>query len=88
MTTTSSHEAGLAGLRAELDRIDATSLPTPKTRTGIRVPGAEHGRQHAVAGASTRRTHDLITEGPGPVEESVTDTPDTDGRLPVRDVAS
>ncbi|MFI9562370.1 hypothetical protein [Streptomyces rishiriensis] len=88
MTTTSSPEVGLAGLRAELDFIDATS-PHPRTaRTDIRVLGAEHEREHGAAATRTRRTYDRITEESAPVEQPVTDAPDTDGRRPVRDVAS
>jgi 4-amino-4-deoxychorismate mutase len=48
MTTTSSPEVGLAGLRAELDLIDATLLDTLKTRIDICVRIAEHKREHGV----------------------------------------
>ncbi|MER6784448.1 hypothetical protein ABT330_07415 [Streptomyces sp. NPDC000658] len=88
MTTTSSPEVGLAGLRAELDFSDATSLHAPTTRTDIRARDARHGREHGAAGPFARRTHDPITEETCPVEEFVTDAPDTDGRRPVGDVAS
>jgi chorismate mutase-like protein len=48
MTTTSSAEAGLAGMRAELDLIDAQLLDTLKTRIDICVRIAEFKREHDV----------------------------------------
>ncbi|WP_338778190.1 chorismate mutase family protein [Streptomyces sp. DG1A-41] len=48
MTTTSSPEVWLAGLRAELDLIDATLLDTLKTRIDVCVRIAEHKREHGV----------------------------------------
>ncbi|HEY9368693.1 chorismate mutase family protein [Streptomyces sp.] len=48
MTTTSSAEAGLADLRAELDLIDAKLLDTLKTRIDICVRIAEFKREHDV----------------------------------------
>jgi hypothetical protein len=88
MTTTSSPEAGLAGPHAEPHCEDATSLHTPRTRTDIRVRGARHARRHGADGPSTRRTHDLTVQEARPVEEFVTDAPDTGGRAHARDVAS
>ncbi|MCQ9131386.1 hypothetical protein [Streptomyces hilarionis] len=88
MTTTSSPEVGLAGLRAELDFSDATSLHAPRTRTDIRVRGARQTREHGAAGPFTRRGQRPITEQTSAVEEFVTDLPDTHGRRPAWDVAS
>ncbi|MCZ7460343.1 chorismate mutase family protein [Streptomyces sp. WMMC940] len=48
MTTTSSAEAGLAGMRAELDLIDVQLLDTLKTRIDICVRIAEFKREHDV----------------------------------------
>ncbi|MFJ3762305.1 HemK family protein methyltransferase [Streptomyces sp. NPDC090080] len=48
MTTTSTAEAGLAGLRAELDRIDVRLLDTLRDRIECCVRIAEHKREHAV----------------------------------------
>ncbi|MGW0538193.1 chorismate mutase family protein [Streptomyces sp. NPDC003032] len=48
MTTTSSAEVGLAGLRAELDLIDAKLLSTLKARIGVCVHIAEYKRVHEV----------------------------------------
>ncbi|MFF8031754.1 MULTISPECIES: chorismate mutase family protein [unclassified Streptomyces] len=48
MTTTPSADVGLAGLRAELDGVDAALLDTLKARIDICVRIAEYKREHGV----------------------------------------
>ncbi|MER7664248.1 MULTISPECIES: chorismate mutase family protein [unclassified Streptomyces] len=48
MTTTSNAEVGLAGLRAELDLVDATLLDNLKSRIDLCVRIAEYKREHGV----------------------------------------
>ncbi|GAB7108600.1 hypothetical protein JCM4814A_69140 [Streptomyces phaeofaciens JCM 4814] len=48
MTTTSTAEAGLAGMRDELDRTDLRLLDTLRDRIEICVRIAEYKREHAV----------------------------------------